>query len=219
MKELNIHFQYKTRYYTQGVLDSNTKNIWFVLHGYGQLAKFFLSKFNHVSDAGVYVIAPEGLSKFYLEDVTSRARTGNNRVGATWMTRENRLTDIENYLTYLKNIYNKEVPNDFKGEISILGFSQGAATATRWALEGYPLFHRLILWAGILPPDMNFDQAHEILKDKKVIEVFGKSDPYLTDERLKEVSDLNAKLNIHPEIIEFDGGHEINEPTLMNLMK
>lgn len=219
MKELNIHFHYKARYYTQGVIDSNTKRIWFVLHGYGQLAKYFLTKFNLVSDAGDYVIAPEGLSKFYLEDVSSRARTGNNRVGATWMTRENRLTDIENYLTYLNGIYNQEVPSDFWGEISILGFSQGAATATRWAIEGNPLFHRLILWAGVLPPDMNFDKAHEILKDKKVIEVFGKSDPYLTNERLKEVTDLNARLNIHPEIIEFDGGHEINEPALIILMK
>jgi hypothetical protein len=105
MKEVNIEFTYKTRYYTKGELGSSTKNIWFVLHGYGQLAKYFLNKFNIVSEAGAYVIAPEGLSKFYLEDVTSRAHTGNNRVGATWMTRENRLTDIENYITYLNRIY------------------------------------------------------------------------------------------------------------------
>ena len=219
MRELNVHFHFKARYYTKGVLDSNTKKIWFVLHGYGQLAKYFLNKFKPVSDAGVYLIAPEGLSKFYLEDVTSRARTGNNRVGATWMTRENRLTDIENYVTYLNAIYKQEVPHDFKGEVTILGFSQGAATATRWAIETNPFFHQLILWAGILPPDMNFDHAHAILKDKKVIEVFGKSDPYLTDERRKEVKDLNDRLNIHPEIIEFDGGHEINEPALMSLLK
>lgn len=219
MRELNIHLHYKARYYTQGVLGSSTKKIWFVLHGYGQLAKYFLNKFNTVSDAGGYVIAPEGLSKFYLEDVTSRTRTGNNRVGATWMTRENRLTDIENYLTYLNVIYQQEVPNDFMGEITILGFSQGAATATRWAIEANPMFHRLVLWAGILPPDMNFDKAHDILKDKKVIEVFGKSDPYLTEKRQTEVMDLNNRLNIHPEIIEFDGGHEINERALLNLMK
>ncbi len=219
MRELNIRLQYKARYYTQGVLDSSTKKIWIVLHGYGQLAKYFLNKFIMVSDAGGYVIAPEGLSKFYLEDVTSRARTGNNRVGATWMTRENRLTDIENYLTYLNVIYKQEVPNDFMGEITILGFSQGAATATRWAIEARPIFHRLVLWAGILPHDMNFDKAHDILKDKKVIEVFGKSDPYLTEKRLTEVMDLNNRLNIHPEIIEFDGGHEINDRALLNLMK
>lgn len=219
MKEVNINFNFKTRYYTKGELGSGTKSIWFVLHGYGQLAKYFLNKFNLVSEAGAYVIAAEGLSKFYLEDVTSRARSGNNRVGATWMTRENRQTDIENYITYLNRIYYQEVPNDFKGKITILGFSQGAATATRWAIEGNPLFHRLILWAGVLPPDMNFDKANDVLRNKKVIEVFGKSDPYLTEDRLKELKDLNNQINIHPEIIEFEGGHEINEPVLQGLLK
>jgi predicted esterase len=219
MRELTTQFQYRARYFTQGVLDVNTRKLWFVLHGYGQLAKFFLNKFNPASDAGVYIIAPEGLSKFYLEDVASRARSGNNRVGATWMTRDDRLRDIENYQAYLTMIYSREVPQGFNGEISILGFSQGAATATRWAIDGCPLFHRLIVWAGILPPDMNFETAHEILKDKKVIEVFGKSDPYLTDEKLKEISMLNKRLNIHPEIIEFEGGHEINESVLMTLIK
>lgn len=218
MKEQELYFNYKARYYTQGELTTTTKKIWFVLHGYGQLAKFFISKFKVLSEAGVLVIAPEGLSKFYLEDVTSRARTGNNRVGATWMTRENRLTDIDNYITYLNTIYQKEVPYNFEGEVTILGFSQGAATATRWSIEGNPVFNRLILWAGVLPPDMNFEKAHEKLKDKKIIEVFGKTDPYLTDERLKEVTSLNARLNINPTLIEFDGGHEINREVLIGLI-
>ncbi len=218
MREQSLQFDYKSRYYTSGNLDSGTRKIWFVLHGYGQLAKFFLHKFNIASDAGVYIIAPEGLSKFYLEDVTSRARSGNNRVGATWMTRENRIMDIENYITYLNQIYENEVPREFEGEISILGFSQGAATASRWAVDGNNLFHRLILWAGMIPPDMNFEKAHEILKDKKVIAVYGKNDPYVSDERLKEVTSLNDRLKIDPEIIDFEGGHEIPEEVLLRLL-
>jgi predicted esterase len=218
MKEQELYFNYKARYYTQGELNPNTKKIWFVLHGYGQLAKFFITKFKAVSDTDVYVIAPEGLSKFYMEDVTSRSRTGNNRVGATWMTRENRISDIQNYITYLNFVYKKEVPDRFQGQVTFLGFSQGAATATRWAIEGNNVSHQLILWAGVLPPDMNFEKAHEILKDKKIIEVFGKTDPFLTEERLKEVSSLNSRLNINPTLIEFDGGHEINEEILTGLI-
>jgi len=219
MKESGISFQFKARYYTLGDLNSSTSKIWFVLHGYGQLSKFFISKFNILANAGVHVVAPEGLSKFYLEDITTRANTGNNRVGATWMTRENRLTDIENYLTYLSSVYKYEVPENFHGEITLLGFSQGAATATRWAIEGNLPFDQLILWGGILPPDMNFEKAHEVLKHKKVIEVFGKKDPFLTDERLAEVTTLNNRLNIQPEIIEFEGGHEMNEFVLERLIK
>ena len=41
MKEQELYFNYKARYYTQGELTTTTKKIWFVLHGYGQLAKFF----------------------------------------------------------------------------------------------------------------------------------------------------------------------------------
>jgi len=219
MREQEITFNIKARYYTLGEINPATTKIWFVLHGYGQLSKYFLNKFKTLADAGVYVIAPEGLSKFYLEDVTTRTSTGNQRVGATWMTRENRLTDIENYINYLSRVYKREVPTDFRGEITLLGFSQGAATATRWAIDGNHVFHQLILWAGILPPDMDFEKAHEILKDKKVVEVFGKQDPYLTDERLKEATTLNARLNIQPEMIEFEGGHEINHQVLMNLIK
>jgi len=219
MRELDIQFTYKTRYYTEGNLGTGTKKIWVVLHGYGQLARYFLKKFNVLSESGVYVIAPEGISKFYLEDVSSRSRTGNNRVGATWMTRENRLTEIENYISYLNSVYKKEVPENFQGEITILGFSQGAATAARWAIDGNQPFQRLILWAGIFPPDMNFEKAQEIFQGKRVIEVFGTTDPYLTDDRLKEVSSVNNHLNIHPEIIEFDGGHEIDAQVLASLLK
>ena len=93
-----------------------------------------------------------------------------------------------------------------------------SSTATRWSIEGNPVFNRLILWAGVVPPDMNFEKAHEKLKDKKIIEVFGKTDPYLTDERLKEVTSLNARLNINPTLIEFDGGHEINREVLIGLI-
>lgn len=218
MKEQELYFHYKARYYTEGVNHAQTKKIWFVLHGYGQLAQYFINKFNTLTQADVYVIAPEGLSKFYLQDVSTRTHTGNNRVGATWMTRENRLSEIENYITYLNLIYKKEVPLDFRGEVTFFGFSQGAATATRWAIEGNTLFHQLILWSGILPADMNFEKAHMILKDKKVIEVFGQRDPYITDERLKEVTSLHTRLKIHPTRIEFDGSHEIHEDTLKRLI-
>lgn len=215
MKELDVSFNFKARYYTLGEITSDTKNIWFVFHGYGQLAQFFLKKFAPLQNSETCIIAPEGLSRFYLEDVTSRSQTGNNKVGATWMTRENRLADIANYLTYLNQVFEKEIPNAFTGKITLCGFSQGAATASRWALDGNGSFHRLILWAGIFPPDMDFKKGAEILSNKVVIEVYGSKDPFLTDERLKEMTQLNKRLGISPTLVPFDGGHEINSETLL----
>lgn len=216
--EHELSFSFKARYFTLGQLNDSTTSIWFVLHGYGQLAQYFIRKFKPLEDAGIFVVAPEGLSKFYLEDITNRTRTGNNKVGATWMTRENRTRDIINYISYLNEVYHSIVPENFKGEITVLGFSQGAATATRWIIDGQIKFNSLILWGGIFPPDMNFEKGYEVLKGKQVKGVIGKSDPYLNDEKLNEMTAINTQLEISPELITFEGGHEIDSDTLKRLI-
>lgn len=210
-------FNFKARYYKLGAITPYTKKVWFVIHGYGQLAQYFIKKFSVLENPETCIIAPEGLSRFYLEDVTKRSQSGNNKVGATWMTRENRLMDIENYLTYLNAMYTKEIPEDFGGQVTLLGFSQGGATVSRWALDGKINFHRLILWAGLFPNDMDFDKGTSLFKKKEVIEVYGDQDPFLTDDRLGEMKDLNKKLNLEPTLVRFNGGHEIDQQTLLQL--
>ncbi len=214
-----IRFDFTARYEVSGRIDVNTKKVWFVLHGYGQLAEYFLRKFKTLEEHSIYVIAPEGLSRFYIEDVTKRSQGGSQRVGATWMTRENRLMDIENYLTYLNTIYQQEIGDRKDLDITVLGFSQGAATASRWVLENQIQFNRLLLWAGMFPDDMDFTKGHEVLLDKKVQLVYGKQDHFLNDERLVHMEKLTQKLNVPAEVITFDGGHEIDEPTLSRLAR
>ena len=205
----NIDFQFKARYYKLGELNANTKQVWWVLHGYGQLAQFFVSKFKGLTEKGIYVIAPEGLSNYYLQ--------GNEgRIGASWMTRENRLTDIENYVAYLNGIHHKEIGGR-KIKTTLFGFSQGAATAVRWAMNQQVEFDRLILWAGLFPPDINFEKGAELFKYKDVIEVLGKQDQFITEDRIQEMFKLNERLKINPKIIEFEGVHEINQEILMDL--
>ena len=33
------------KYFTLGELNENTETVWFVIHGYGQLAEYFIKKF------------------------------------------------------------------------------------------------------------------------------------------------------------------------------
>jgi predicted esterase len=132
------------------------------------------------------------------------------------MTRENREMDIQNYLTYLDNIYKKEIA-DKKIPVTILGFSQGSATATRWALSDNIKFDRLILWSGIFPPDMNFESGHKILENKETFLVYGKQDPFLNDSRFAEMKMLTEKLGVEVKQITFEGEHEIDVPTLSRL--
>lgn len=218
MKEQRLHFNFEARYYTLGELTKETQQVWFVIHGYGQLAQYFIKKFEVLQEQNIYVIAPEGLSRFYLEDLSTRAAGGSNRVGATWMTKENREMDIHNYIHYLQSVYDRELNQIDNPPVSILGFSQGGATATRWALSGKPHFDKFILWAGIFPLDMNFESGKKLLKDKKVITVYGDGDPFVTPERMKEMELLSSKIDLTPHKIAFKGKHEIDIKTLLRLV-
>ncbi len=218
MQELSIEFTYTGRYFKLGEIGHETRAVWFVIHGYGQLAQYFLRKFNTLEQHQICVIAPEGLSHYYLEDAASRSKTGNTRVGASWMTRENRLRDIENYITYLNTVFAREIGTRKDLDITLLGFSQGAATVSRWALSDSIYFRRLVLWAGILPPDMDFDKGKQLLQAKTVNVVYGKNDPFLNESRFGEMKSLAEKLGITPNEIVFEGDHEIHEPTLLTLI-
>ena len=205
MQSHHISVEFKARFSTLGELTSSTKQIWFVLHGYGQLAPYFIRKFDKLKEHSVYVIAPEGLSHFYTEPLQTTGRN-SDRVGASWMTKENRLVDIENYLTYLNTLYADQVDSNCSVPTTILGFSQGAATACRWVSTGGVRFERLILWSGVFP------------QGKEVSIVYGKSDPFLENSQFELVREVSTKLGITPQYVPFDGGHEIEETTLLNFL-
>jgi predicted esterase len=217
MQTHHLSIEFKARFSTLGELTSSTKQIWFVLHGYGQLAPYFIHKFDKLKDNSVYVIAPEGLSRFYTEPLQSTGRS-NDRVGASLMTKENRLVDIENYITYLNTLHSNQIDDNCKLPTTILGFSQGAATASRWVSGGNVPFERLILWSGVFPHDMNFESGRQSLHGKEVSIVYGKNDPFLEDSQFESLREVSSKLGITPEYVSFDGGHEIEEKTLLNFL-
>jgi predicted esterase len=216
MQERTIDFSFRARYYQLGALDASTRQVWIVFHGYGQLAQFFIKKFESLLAHDICIIAPEGLSRFYLSELTEQGRK-DNKVGATWMTRENRLVDIENYIHYLDAVA-EQVPQLTRQPVTLLGFSQGCATVCRWASQGKIPFDRLILWAGLFPPDMDFESGHRVLSSKKTCLVAGDQDPFVTAERILEFDALATRLGIHPEKIIFRGKHEIQAEVLNQLI-
>jgi len=201
------------RYFTLGELNEHTEQLWFVCHGYGQLAEYFIKKFQVLDNGKTYIVAPEGLSRFYLEGLSGR-------VGATWMTKEDRLNDIKDNVNYLNSLYElitKELKPDIK--ITLLGFSQGGPTVCYWIAYKKVKFDKLVLWAGVFPPDLNNDfefTAEYLLKDKPTYMVYGTNDPLLKPEHSKQ---LESYKTIKPDlqIITFEGKHELNEEVLKRI--
>src|SRR5258708_20079391 len=152
MQEHHIGVTRSARYFTLGDSSRGVGEVWFVCHGYGQLASRFLEKVRVLDDGRRYLVAPEGLSRFYLsESPTER------RVGASWMTREDRLAEIEDYVPYLDAVY-AEVFGSLdraRATAHALGDSQGASTASRRVSMGKANFDCLPFSASGVPPHLD----------------------------------------------------------------
>jgi len=217
LKERHLSVKRAARYFALGD-PARAGEVWFACHGYGQLAARFLEKLRVLDDGRRYLVAPEGLSRFYLsESPTER------RVGASWMTREDRLAEIEDYVLYLDAVYADVFGSLDRARVSVhaLGYSQGASTASRWAAMGKARIDRLTLWGGEFPPDLDLtvDTVVSRLRDARLALVYGRSDEYIT---AKVVQTITARLRQHGipyNEISFDGGHELNEGVLKELGK
>ena len=209
--EHRINFEFNARYYTIGEISEHIEELWLVCHGHGQLAQFFIRKFEPLNNGKNLIVAPEGLSRYYLQGF-------KGRVGATWMTKEDRLSDINNYLVYLDTVCQK-VSQSLKPNVrvNLLGFSQGAATISRFATHTDINFDKLILWAGIFPPDLPPLQSIEKLKEKKVYWAYGREDEYLSAGVMEEQEAIADKLGVKPKVKSFTGGHELNDETLLEI--
>ena len=206
----HISIQFKARYFTSGKLTQNTKYIWFVFHGYGQLAEYFIRKFDVLGD-GHFAIAPEGLSRYYLSD-------NSGRVGASWMTKEDRLTDIENQISYINMIYKSVQPDLENGaRLIVLGFSQGTATALRWIVNQQINPDKLLIWAGTIPPDLEAENRNVDLSEIETIIVQGDADPYLGTVYMDNMADWLVYYKISHREIKYQGGHTVHTPTLKQL--
>ena len=206
MQEHHFSASRSARYYTLGSPEQAT-DLWFVCHGYGQLASRFLERFRPIEAERRCIVAPEGLSRFYLtESPTER------RVGASWMTREDRLHEIDDYVRYLDGVYTQVVPRTAR--LTALGFSQGTATVCRWAALGSSRIDRLIVWGGEVPPDLDLNR----LRVPSLTLVYGTRDEFFTPKIIAATESRLREHGIGYELVPFEGGHEIAEATLRRLI-
>jgi len=212
MQQGKIKINKTATYYTEGDIKT-AQTIWVVLHGYGMLAAYFIRKFQPIINDSTYVIAPEGLSKFY-----SKGFYG--RVGATWMTKQDRADEIEDYTNYLNQLYDTIIAKNNCPEVkvNVVGFSQGGATASRWIANGHVTPTNFILWSSIFPDEM---ELKTFGKDFNTFLLWGDNDKFSNAERITEYEQLLKESAFKLKLIMFNGGHDIpnkvlQEQTLKN---
>lgn len=200
MTEHKIDVRRSARFYTAGAKTPQTRKLWLTVHGYGQLAGLFIQKFEFLADETTFVVAPEAMNRFYLSDNWTK-------VGASWLTKEHRLEEIEDNFDYLEAVLEKVGAEGM--EITALGFSQGVSTVWRWLKRTRYRVKNLILWAGSIPQE---PAGLERFPDASVFVVYGTQDPFIHPEKIDEARSVLAPYRF--EAVIFDGGHVIPQETL-----
>jgi predicted esterase len=193
-----------------GDLDQAPVEVWYVCHGYGQLAHRFLARFKSIEVPGRWIVAPEGLSRYYV-------RGSGGHVGASWMTREDRDQEILDYLSYLDSLHHHLTEGGDKApeRVVLLGFSQGCATVTRWAARGSIRPDRLILWGEVQAHDLT-DEDYQRLRERpgRIELVAGREDPVVPAEAIDRAAAVLKAQGLEVEVMTFAGGHDIDSATL-----
>jgi predicted esterase len=207
------------RYAVMGSFAGALSEVWIVCHGHGQLAARFLSRFIPIERDDRLFVAPEALSRYYLQPPRGGPHAPNAPIGGTWMTSEDRDCEIEDYVRYLDLLYDEIFSRVRRDSVRlwVLGFSQGCATVARWVARGKADPDRVVLWAGVLPPELTRDEAAVLCRRSPVTIVLGRQDEFASPELVAAQETRLKELGVAHRTIRFDGGHEIVPDVLVSL--
>lgn len=197
------------RYVTRPAIDE-TEYLVYLLHGYGQLAEYFIQKIEGILPQNVCFIAPEGMHRFYLKGTSGR-------VGASWMTKEARELDIAENSQMLFELHEHILTEIQPKKIIVLGFSQGGATASRWLANSVIQADALVLWASVFPSDVSIVSQESNSLTEKNIFVLGSDDEYFVGENATAMCSEYEKMGF--EVERFTGRHDLNTNLLERIIQ
>lgn len=193
-----------------GKLSPDTRYIWIACHGYGEIASEFITRMTAIVREDTYLIAPEALSRFYWGEGFS------GKPVASWMTKEDRLNEINDYANYL-SILQEDLISKASDDVKFVffGFSQGCATVMRWANAKHPHCSAIVLWAGMLPEDIDYDSSY--YDELKLYARGGDQDRFMTTERLEKHETLIHEKGLHFDVGMYEGKHKVYDEPLLAL--
>jgi predicted esterase len=219
------------RYATVGASPAEATQLWVAFHGYGHRAADFVTPFVDVVPAHVRVVAPEGLSRFYLE--MPRPDGGHlARTGASWLTRDDREDELHDALAMVQAVVAREhaaivAARGERPAVCVLGFSQGVAMSMRWVVEAgrnpalgaTAQVARHVLWAGGLAHDVPDDALHRAWSAARVELVWGSRDRFASDAAREVVRTRFEAIGVTPDLRAFEGGHRLDAPLLGAMLR
>lgn len=228
MREHHLAVRRTARYYTLGpdTDDGRPAEVWMACHGYAQLARYFLRSFAPIDDGTRLIAAPEALNRYYFE--TAPGVHGRDaRVAATWMTREDRDHEVADYVGYLDALAGRLLGGSGRGEagaaaggaaiprLVAFGFSQGAATVSRWAARGAARIDDVVLWGSGVAHDL--DLRPGLFGGARLTIAIGDADPYISDETVDREDRRLRDAGIEYRLLRYAGGHRVEPEALASL--
>lgn len=165
-------------------------------HGYGEDAAAHLDALARIPGAGTWLlVSVQALHRFYTRD---------QRVVASWMTRQDREHEIADNVDYVGGVL-RHVRDEHRTRAPLVfaGFSQGGAMAYRAAAH-YPA-GALIVLAADVPPDV---AAMPHISLPPVLIGRGTTDGRYTDAKLTADVTTLRRIAADVETCVFEGGHE-----------
>ncbi|MBB6459131.1 alpha/beta hydrolase [Flammeovirga kamogawensis] len=209
-----VSIKFDTPFLTNNTLTSEMESLWFVFHGYGQLAEHFIRRFDVLDLSKNHVVALQGLSKFYLD-------SSYKKVGASWMTKLEREVDILHQKRYIDEVfYNRLMKADKKEvKLNFFAFSQGGATLLRWLKDAQPKVDNLIMWAADLPSEFTEDDFKFLSAKSNLFVVLGTQDPFAKMIDITRQKELLQSLPCSTEFVSFEGGHLVKRDVLETIIE
>ncbi len=218
------------RYAVTGAEPEAAARLWIAFHGYGHRAADFLAPFDEIKPADTRVVAPEGLSRFYLE--SPRPDGGHLlRTGASWLTRDDRDDDLRDTLAMVQAVTAREhaaivAARGTPPLLGVLGFSQGVAMSMRLAVDAAAnpslgrnaRVHAHVLWAGGLAHDITDEALRSAWSGTAVHLVMGDRDRFGTDESRAAVRQRLDAIGCAYTEHAFAGGHRLDGEVLARVL-
>ncbi len=162
-------------YYSLGEPGPDIEHLWVCLHGHDQPVADLAAQLVNLDTPERLLILPEALSRHARPETSDRASDAL----ALWFTPhsvEEDLADTTTYLDGLTDAIRARCPAGTP--VTVLGYGYGAAAALGWLAENHLVFERLILYAAVLPPEIDRRALFAALPARPIVVVASTTDGF-----------------------------------------